>query len=72
MLGTILVIEVKTDSSTSYFNELRDFLYESFLKQGVLLRPLGNVIYILPPYCITDDELKKVYNSIESTLNSLP
>ncbi|MES0491918.1 MAG: adenosylmethionine--8-amino-7-oxononanoate transaminase [Leptospirales bacterium] len=69
--GTILAFDVKTQSGTSYFNELRDHLYESFLKEGVLLRPLGNVVYILPPYCITPEELNKIYTAIENVLASL-
>jgi adenosylmethionine-8-amino-7-oxononanoate aminotransferase len=50
-LGTILVLEYKTDTS-SYFNTLRDSLYAYFLSKGILIRPLGNVLYIMPPYCI--------------------
>lgn len=67
--GTILAVEFESTEATSYFNNLRDTLYNFFLEQGVLLRPLGNVIYILPPYCITDAELQKVYAAIEAALN---
>jgi adenosylmethionine-8-amino-7-oxononanoate aminotransferase len=35
---------------------------------GVLLRPLGNTVYILPPYCITQNELGQVYAAIEDFL----
>lgn len=66
--GTILAIEFKTSEGTSYFNNLRDRLYTFFIERGVLLRPLGNVIYILPPYCITEEELNKVYGVIEEAL----
>lgn len=66
--GTILAIEFKTSEETSYFNNLRDRLYNFFIEKGVLLRPLGNMIYILPPYCITDKELEWVYNIIEEAL----
>ena len=59
--GTILAIELKSDSS-GYASSVRQKLYQDFLDQGVLLRPLGNVIYILPPYCIKEKELEKVYN----------
>jgi len=41
------------------------------LNEGVLLRPLGNVIYVLPPYCITAEELKKVYDVIRKKLIDL-
>lgn len=67
--GTIVAIEFKTESSTSYFNNIRDKLYHYFLENGVLLRPLGNVIYVMPPYCITDEQLNKVYELIISALD---
>lgn len=65
--GTVLAIELKADSS-GYASNIRQQLYQDFLNQGVLLRPLGNVIYILPPYCITEEELTKVYEAIEKKL----
>ncbi len=69
--GTIIALDFKTDSSTSYFNSLRDTLYYFFLEHGVLLRPLGNVVYIMPPYCISDEQLNKVYHLIEKALDEL-
>lgn len=68
--GTILAIELKSDSS-GYTSSMRQKLYQDFLDQGVLLRPLGNVIYILPPYCIKEKELKKVYKVIENQLKKM-
>ncbi|WP_434086516.1 adenosylmethionine--8-amino-7-oxononanoate transaminase [Pontibacter populi] len=62
--GTILAIEF-ADESTSYFSNLRDTLYNYAMEQGVILRPLGNIIYIIPPYCITDEQLDKVYQTIK-------
>jgi adenosylmethionine-8-amino-7-oxononanoate aminotransferase len=69
--GTILAMEWETGDNTSYFSSLRDKLYHYFLTAGVILRPLGNVIYILPPYCITDDELQYVYSKIEQALQEI-
>ncbi len=66
--GTILAMDFNSNGETGYFNDLRDRLYRFFLSKGVLLRPLGNVIYILPPYCITDAQLEKVYCAIEEAL----
>ena len=66
--GTIFAIEWETGDNTSYFNGLRDDLYNFFLKEGVILRPLGNIIYIMPPYCITDDQLDYIYMKIEEAL----
>ena len=69
--GTILAMEWQTGDSTSYFSSLRDKLYQYFLNAGIILRPLGNIIYILPPYCITEEELAYVYYSIEQALKEL-
>ncbi len=69
--GTILAMEWETGSSTSYFSSLRDRLYLYFLNAGIILRPLGNIIYILPPYCITNDELNYIYAKIEDALEEL-
>ncbi len=68
--GTILAIELKTDT-TSYHNNLRDRIYNFFLSRKIILRPLGNIIYILPPYCITIGELEYIYQCIEDLLGEL-
>ena len=67
--GTILALEFKTEENSSYFNNLRDRLYQFFLDKNILLRPLGNVLYILPPYCIKEAELMVIYQAIESYLD---
>jgi adenosylmethionine-8-amino-7-oxononanoate aminotransferase len=70
-IGTIAALEVRTASNTSYFNSLRDKIYNHFISRNILLRPLGNVIYILPPYCITKDELNYIYSEISLFLNQV-
>lgn len=70
-LGTILSLELETKEGTSYFNETRKKIYPFFLERNILLRPLGNIIYILPPYVITEDELNSVYSAIEEFLSTL-
>jgi len=62
--GTIIAIELKTETNTSYLNSQRDKIYSFFLQKGIILRPLGNIIYILPPYCISDEDLNFIYTSI--------
>ena len=69
--GTILAMEWETGANTSYFSSLRDTLYQYFLKAGIILRPLGNVIYILPPYCISNDDLHYIYGTIEKALSEI-
>jgi adenosylmethionine-8-amino-7-oxononanoate aminotransferase len=70
VLGTILAIRLKTKHLAGYLNPLRDKIYPYFLKRGIILRPLGNVIYVLPPYVIKSKELKMVYNSISDFIDS--
>lgn len=62
--GTIVAVELKTDEKSGYLNAVRDKAYNFFIERKIILRSLGNVIYILPPYCISEDDLKKVYLSI--------
>jgi adenosylmethionine---8-amino-7-oxononanoate aminotransferase len=66
-IGTIAAIELKVPDA-GYLSSLRPRLYEFFLSRGVLLRPLGNVVYILPPYVITPDQLNFVYDVIQDSL----
>ncbi|QEC52923.1 adenosylmethionine--8-amino-7-oxononanoate transaminase [Anseongella ginsenosidimutans] len=66
--GTIFALEWETGDSTSYFSGLRDKLYNFFLENGIIMRPLGNIIYIMPPYCSTEEELDFVYQTIELAL----
>lgn len=67
VLGTVLALEYHSESN-SYFQSLRDRLYYFFLNKGILLRPLGNVLYILPPYCIQSSELNFIYENMILTL----
>ena len=59
--GTILAVEYDPGEGTSYFSRLRDAFYQFALDHHVVLRPLGNVVYLLPPYCTTDQELELLY-----------
>ncbi|HEX5482072.1 MAG TPA: adenosylmethionine--8-amino-7-oxononanoate transaminase [Terriglobia bacterium] len=69
-IGTIAAIELRADDP-GYLSCIREKLYPFFLSRGVLLRPLGNVIYILPPFAITPDELRYVYDVIGESLELL-
>jgi adenosylmethionine-8-amino-7-oxononanoate aminotransferase len=68
VLGVILAIEIKSDVKESYYGTMRNTLYNFFIENGVILRPVGNVVYILPPYVITKEQLEKVYQVIENAL----
>jgi adenosylmethionine-8-amino-7-oxononanoate aminotransferase len=63
--GTILALEIKTATESGYLNQIRDNMYQFFIERKILLRPLGNVLYILPPYCISLEDLETIYNAIE-------
>lgn len=68
VLGVIFALEIKTESSASYYGTLRNKLYDFFIENGIILRPVGNIVYILPPYIITDEQLQKVYEVVEKAL----
>lgn len=68
-LGTILAIEYRV-AQGSYHHPLKAKLTEFFQKRGILIRPLGNVLYLLPPYSITAEELGRIYSTIEITLEN--
>ena len=69
--GTILAIELYTPEGTSYFSNIRDVAYQFFIEKGILIRPLGNVIYLLPPYCISEEDLTYIYGCIEEFLEEV-
>lgn len=64
LLGTILAFEIVTTNADGYTNALADQLHRFFRSKRIMLRPLGNTLYILPPYCITNEQLALVYESI--------
>lgn len=69
-LGTILAIELPSKND-GYFADIRDVAYQYFIDNGLLLRPLGNVIFINPPYCITENQLKKIKKVITQFLSNI-
>jgi len=66
-IGTVAAVELKADDA-GYTSKLRPKLYKFFLEAGVLLRPLGNIIYVLPPYAITPDQLHLIHDRIVDSL----
>ena len=54
--GTIIAFNVKTNEGNSYFSDVKTKAYDFFLENGVLLRPLGNTIFVNTPYCIEKEE----------------
>jgi adenosylmethionine-8-amino-7-oxononanoate aminotransferase len=69
-LGTVAAIELNADDA-GYLSEIRPALYRFFLDRDLLLRPLGNIIYILPPYVITPEELNGIYDLIGEAIEQV-
>ena len=69
-IGSIGALELCADDA-GYLSALRPKLYNFFLERGVLLRPLGNVVYVLPPYVIAPEDLHRVYDVIVEAVETL-
>lgn len=68
VLGVIFALEIKSESQESYYGTMRTKLFNFFMENGIIMRPIGNIVYILPPYIITNEQLQKVYQTIENAL----
>lgn len=71
VLGVIFALEIKTETQESYYGTMRNKLYNFFIEKGVILRPVGNIVYILPPYIISDEQLEKVYSIVEEAVEMI-
>ena len=70
--GTIAALEWRLPGGLQgYGSQFAEQLTKNALQKGVFLRPLGNIIYILPPYCISNKELAQVWDVIEEELKAL-
>lgn len=69
--GTILAFDLVAGGQASYFSNIRDIAYNFLLEQGVLMRPLGNVLYFLPPYCTSNEQLERGYGAVLALLERL-
>ena len=67
-LGTILAIELNTIHERGYMNPAAAEITDFFLKKSIYLRPLGNVIYVTPPFIINKEELQLIYEAIRQFL----
>ena len=68
VLGTILAFEI-TQGNDEYINNISATITKKALERSVYIRPLGNTVYIMPPYCITEKELQKVYDALIDLMN---
>ncbi|MEM6339008.1 MAG: adenosylmethionine--8-amino-7-oxononanoate transaminase [Pseudomonadota bacterium] len=70
VIGTIAAFDLDKDQAI-YGGIFSDVIKKKFLEKGILIRPLGDVIYIMPPYCICQDELNHIYDVIEFILGDI-
>ena len=66
-LGTIIAFEI-AEGKDEYLNNIAGNITQKALDEGVYMRPLGNTVYIMPPYCITEEELEIAYDVILTIL----
>lgn len=67
--GTIAAFDFNAGDQNHYFNATAPQLRARFLEAGLLLRPLGNTIYLMPPLCISEDTLQEVYEKIAAVIS---
>jgi adenosylmethionine---8-amino-7-oxononanoate aminotransferase len=66
-IGTVAAVELEA-ADAGYSSKFRSMLYQFYLDAGVLLRPLGHIIYILPPFAISPTDLHYVHDRIVDSL----
>ncbi len=71
-IGTVMAFDVAAKGKTGYLNNLRDWMNDFCIDRRVIVRPLGNVMYLIPPYCMTDSQLESVYSVLTAMLQELP
>ncbi|KGO91133.1 adenosylmethionine-8-amino-7-oxononanoate aminotransferase [Flavobacterium subsaxonicum WB 4.1-42 = DSM 21790] len=71
VLGVILALEIVREGNEDYYGDFRNKLYDFFISKGVIMRPVGNIVYVLPPYIITDDLLATIYKTIEEAIDTI-
>ena len=70
-IGTIAAFDLDLGDYKGYFNNIGKEIKRLSIEKGLFIRPLGNVIYLLPPLCITDEQLDKSYSIIKEILKEL-
>jgi adenosylmethionine-8-amino-7-oxononanoate aminotransferase len=68
--GMILAFDVKTNAIPNPLGFSKD-MFQVGLKNGVLIRPIGQTVYVMPPYILTDEEVKLMSSGIEKTLHTV-
>ncbi|MBN2751931.1 MAG: adenosylmethionine--8-amino-7-oxononanoate transaminase [Rhodospirillaceae bacterium] len=72
IMGTIAAVNIETSNDDHGLGATVGLQLKAFFKaENMLIRPLGNVLYLLPPYCITDEQLTRAYDSMARGVKSL-
>jgi adenosylmethionine---8-amino-7-oxononanoate aminotransferase len=71
VMGTISAFDVNNSEKSGYLNNVGREIRHHAIAYGVLLRPLGNALYLMPPYCITENELDWIYQQIDRVLEKV-
>lgn len=66
--GTIAAVEIETEGEDGYLNPVANRIKEQCVDKGLLLRPLGNVLYLMPPYCTSREQLGQMYEGVTELL----
>lgn len=62
--GTIAAVDILNDEADGYYNSIANDIKKRCLDLGYLFRPLGNVFYVMPPYCVTEEEIGGMYSAL--------
>lgn len=68
--GTILGLEYKSNTvDTGYFSSIKQRIVPHFLAKRIILRPFGNYVHVIPPYCISKEDLNEIYQTLLESLS---
>ena len=71
LIGTLAAFDLAVEGTAGYLNPAGPTVKRIAMEAGVFLRPLGQVVYLLPPLCITDAQLEQCYAAIGKALDQL-
>jgi adenosylmethionine---8-amino-7-oxononanoate aminotransferase len=66
--GTVMALNFPTQSSQGYFSDIKEKLISFFMEREIFIRPLGNVLYAMPPYCATEETMNRIHSAFEEAI----
>ena len=67
--GTIAAVDIINNEVDGYYNTIANDIKKNCLDLGYLFRPLGNTFYLMPPYCVSDEEINGMYVGLEQLIS---